>query len=260
VGPLQWLGHQLARYLARPRPGLHVATSRPGLLAATLRKGDVLLVEGTSRFSAAIRTITQSTWSHAALYIGDALSATREDGTPLLIEADVNEGVRAVPVERYAQMHTRICRPVGLAEGEVDALLSYAISRLGQQYNLRNVFDLARFLVRPPPVPERYRRHLLAFGGGEPTSAICSSLIAAAFGSIRYPVLPDIEVARSKGEAGREQVREILHIRDSRLYVPRDFDVSPYFSIVKPTLLADFDPHTLTWASIPALPADAGED
>ena len=57
MGPLQWLGHQLARYLARPRPGLHVATSRPGLLATTLRKGDVLLVEGTSRFSAAIRTI-----------------------------------------------------------------------------------------------------------------------------------------------------------------------------------------------------------
>jgi hypothetical protein len=259
VSVLQWLGHRLAGYLARPRPGLHVATSRPGLLAATLRKGDVLLVEGTSRFSAAIRTLTQSTWSHAALYIGDALSASRGDDTPLLIEADVNDGVRAVPVERYAQMHTRICRPVGLREEEIDAVLAYAIGRLGQQYDLRNIIDLARYLVRPPPVPERYRRHLLAFGGGEPTSAICSSLIAAAFASIRYPVLPDIEIARSKGEAGREQVREILHIRDSSLYVPRDFDVSPYFAVVKPSL-RDFDPHALTWATPPALAAEAGED
>ncbi|HEU4664892.1 MAG TPA: YiiX/YebB-like N1pC/P60 family cysteine hydrolase [Dokdonella sp.] len=256
---LQWIGHRLAGYLARPRPSLHVATSRPGLLAATLRKGDVLLVEGTSRFSAAIRTITQSTWSHAALCIGDALSASRGDHASLLIEADVNDGVRAVPVERYAQMHTRICRPVGLDAAEIEAVLAYAIGRLGQQYDLRNIVDLARYLVRPPPVPERLRRHLLAFGGGEPTSAICSSLIAAAFASIRYPVLPDIEIARSKGDAGREQVREILHIRDSSLYVPRDFDVSPYFAIVKPSL-RDFDPHALTWAAVPSLAAEAGED
>ncbi len=249
MGVLQWLGRRLARYLAQPRPSTHVATSRPGLLAATLRKGDVLLVEGTSRFSAAIRTITQSTWSHAALYIGDALAASRDDDTPLLIEADVAEGVRAVPVSRYAQMHTRICRPVGLGEGEVDALLAYAISRLGQQYDLRNIVDLARYLVRPPPVPDRLRRRLLSFGGGEPTHAICSSLIAAAFQSIRYPVLPDIEIARNKGEAGREQLREILHIRDSNLFVPRDFDVSPYFEIVKPTLHHDFDPHLLVWAT-----------
>ena len=27
-------------------------------------------------------------------------------------------------------------------------------------------------------------------------------------------------------------VREILHIRNSTLYVPRDFDISPYFKIV----------------------------
>jgi hypothetical protein len=259
VHPLRWIGQKLARYLSEPRDVAHAMTHHPERLAATLQKGDVLLVEGTSRFSAAIRTLTQSTWSHAALYIGDALSASRGDDTPLLIEADVNDGVRAVPVERYAQMHTRICRPVGLREEEIDAVLAYAIGRLGQQYDLRNIIDLARYLVRPPPVPERYRRHLLAFGGGEPTSAICSSLIAAAFASIRYPVLPDIEIARSKGEAGREQVREILHIRDSSLYVPRDFDVSPYFAVVKPSL-RDFDPHALTWATPPALAAEAGED
>jgi hypothetical protein len=259
VNPLHWLGGKLARYLATPRDGMHVATSRPGLLAATLQKGDVLLVEGTSRFSAAIRTLTQSTWSHSALYIGDALAASRGDDTPLLIEADINDGVRAVTVDRYARMHTRICRPVGLGEAEIDSLLSYAIARLGQQYDLRNIVDLARYLVRPPPVPERFRRRLLALGSGEPTTAICSSLIAAAFASIQYPVLPDIEIARSKGAAGREQVREILHIRDSSLYVPRDFDVSPYFNIIKPTVLHDFDPHALTWAAVPALSVDESE-
>jgi hypothetical protein len=260
VGALQAIGRRIAAHLARPRASGHVATSRPGLLAASLREGDVLLVEGTSRFSAAIRTLTQSTWSHAALYIGGALSASRGDATPLLIEADVNDGVRVVPVERYALMHTRICRPVGLRDDEVAMLLSYAIARLGQQYDLGNLVDLARYLVRPPPVPDRYRRRLLAFGGGEPTRAICSSLIAAAFASIRYPVLPDVEVLRARGDAGRDTLREVLHIRDSSLYVPRDFDVSPYFRIVKPTLEADFDPHALHWARPPRMPVDGAED
>jgi hypothetical protein len=30
--------------------------------------------------------------------------------------------------------------------------------------------------------------------------------------------------------------------------VPRDFDVSPYFQVVKPTLEAGFDPRRLAWA------------
>ena len=247
--PLRWIGRKLARYLSEPRDGAHVTTSRPDLLASTLRKGDVLLVEGTSRFASAIRYITQSTWSHAALYVGDALGASIDGETMLFIEADINEGVRAMPLSYYVHWHTRICRPVGLTETEIDALIRYVADRIGNQYDVRNVIDLARYLIRTPPVPERYKRRLLALGSGDPTRAICSSLIAAAFASVRYPVLPDVEIARSKGEAGKDQVREILHIRDSTLYAPRDFDVSPYFRIVKPSLQQGFDPHTLTWAS-----------
>jgi len=258
VGPLSWIGHKLAHYLSEPRDGFSIATSRRGMLAASLRKGDVLLVEGSSRFAAAIRTITQSTWSHAALCVGDAL-AEEHGAAPMLVEADINEGVRAVPVSHYAQLHTRICRPVGVHAEEIDALAAYAIHRIGQQYDLRNVIDLARYLVHPPPLPQKYRRRLLSIGSGEPTRAICSSLIAAAFASINYPVLPDIEVARNEGADGEHQLREILHIRDSRLYAPRDFDVSPYFRIVKPTLEHGFDPHVLTWAERATLPPDAGE-
>ena len=245
--PLHRLGRRLARYLSAPRGVVHVATSRPGLLAATLRKGDVLLVEGTSRFASAIRTITQSNWSHAALFIGDT-PVPGADPAPRFVEADINAGVRTVPIDAFASLHTRICRPVGLGDAEIDAVVAYAIARIGDQYDLRNVIDLARFLLRPPPVPERYRRRLLALGSGDPTRAICSSLIAAAFAEVRYPVLPDIEVVLATGDGGEEQAREILHIRDSHLYAPRDFDMSPYFHIVKPTLEQGFDPHRLVWA------------
>ena len=43
----------------------------PSVLRRTLQPGDVLLVEGNSRLAATIKFLTQSTWSHAALYVGD---------------------------------------------------------------------------------------------------------------------------------------------------------------------------------------------
>jgi hypothetical protein len=72
---------------------------------------------------------------------------------------------------------------------------------------------------------------------------ICSALIAQAFDAVRYPILPKITRAGS-----RQARREILHIRDSSLYMPRDFDISPYFEIVKPTIVHGFDYTTLHWA------------
>ena len=65
------IGDRLAAYLLAPRPhGAMVATVAPELLEATLRPGDVLLVEGESRVSMAIKVLTQSNWSHAALFVG----------------------------------------------------------------------------------------------------------------------------------------------------------------------------------------------
>jgi hypothetical protein len=42
--------------------------------------------------------------------------------------------------------------------------------------------------------------------------------------------------------------KEILHIRHHSLYAPRDFDVSPFFAIVKPTIETGFDYKQMTWA------------
>lgn len=36
-------------------------------------------------------------------------------------------------------------------------------------------------------------------------------------------------------------------MRHHSLFVPRDFDVSPYFAIVKPSLAACFDHRSLVW-------------
>lgn len=237
-GALRWFGGRLARFLARPsRRAPHPPTCTPEQLDLTLHKGDVLLVEGNSRFSAAIQYLTQSTWSHSALCVEDAAPGGALEA-PRLLEADINEGVRLVPVSFYGASHTRICRPVGLAPEELETVAAHARERLGQRYDLKNVFDLARWLIQRPPVPDAWKRRLLRFGSGDPTRAICSSLIAQAFRSIGYPILPE----RLPGWDVGVTAREARLIREHNLFTPRDFDVSPYFEVVKPTLAGGFAP------------------
>ncbi|MDX1636597.1 MAG: YiiX/YebB-like N1pC/P60 family cysteine hydrolase [Balneolaceae bacterium] len=249
---LEQFGYRLAEYLSSAdEEDQAVSTCSREDLLATLKPGDVLLVDGNSRISMAIKYITQSTWSHAALFAGYELvnsGDTTEERDPLLIEADVTEGVRTVPLGKYCQMHTRICRPVGLSQWEITQVINYMADRIGHQYDLKNIIDLARYLIQTPPVPRRHRRKLLALGSGDPTKAICSSLIALAFQSVQYPILPHLEVDESSSRAKKQAHDEILHIRHHSLFAPRDFDVSPYFRIVKPTLRGGFDPHTLNWA------------
>ncbi|EIK54729.1 hypothetical protein YO5_18227 [Stutzerimonas stutzeri TS44] len=247
---LHTLGLRLARHLGRPRPGYsQLPTFAPEHLATSLRVGDVLLVEGTSRLSSTIKYLTQSTWSHAALYVGDRLGPVPGAGEPAqaLIEADVVAGVRLMPLAHYQAEHTRICRPVGLNEADLSALLDYLRARLGLGYDLRNLFDLARYLIRPP-LPGRLKRRMIALGSGSPTRAICSTLLAQAFESIHYPILPEIVSDDPMHPALEQARREQLHIRNYSLFVPRDFDVSPYFRIVKPQLQHHFDFHRLQWA------------
>lgn len=238
------VGRGLARWLNRPRQSeSRVGTADPKALAAVLRPGDVLLVEGSSRISSGIKYLTQSSWSHSTLCIARPDPDAIPDREPsVLLEVDVSEGVRLVPLSRYSAQHTRICRPVGLSEEEIGKVVADSIARVGQRYDMKNIWDLARYLIPHPPVPKRWRRRLLAFGSGDPTRAICSSLIAESYHGIKYPILPSLRALVAR-EGGREEAREVLHIRHHSLFTPRDFDVSPYFDIIKPTIELGFDPH-----------------
>lgn len=236
---LRILGRLLANYLNHPSSSYVTRSTTPlESLAKTLAPGDVLLVEGNLRVSTAIKYLTQSTWSHAALYVGDHLRLRNSNGEELtLIEADLCCGVTAVPLSKYANFQTRICRPIGLSDVDRTRIVQYAASRLGNTYDLKNVTDLMRYLLPTPPVPTPLRRRLLAFGSGEPTKAICSTLIAQAFQSVRYPILPIVTKTSTGVDSPAKQFeREIFHIRHYSLFTPRDFDISPYFQIVKPTI------------------------
>jgi len=249
--PLDSIGAKLAQWLTRESPRYKPYTpSDYETLSATLQPGDIILVEGNQFLSASIKYLTQSTWSHAAFYIGDALPAPKDGSEPRrLIEVTLAEGCIATPLSSYQHYNTRICRPVGLSDADRATIVAFMVNHLGTQYDLRNIFDLLRYFLPFPPVPVRWRRRLIAFGSGKPTRAICSSLIAQAFQSVQYPILPEITLAPGRAHASSDYSRrEILHIRHHALFAPRDFDLSPYFRIIKPTLEKGFDYKALTWS------------
>ncbi|RTR07099.1 YiiX/YebB-like N1pC/P60 family cysteine hydrolase [Halomonas nitroreducens] len=235
---LERCGYWLGCWLSCPRPWYRTVPAYDEDVCGCLRPGDVLLVEGSSRLSTVIKYLTQSSWSHAALYVGEH-QARRLGAEPgqWFIEADLAEGVRMVGFAAYRGHTLRICRPVGLSASEIEQLIDFAHARVGHRYDLRNIVDLARYLMPLPPVPVTWRRSLLALGSGDPTRAICSTLLAEAFQSVHYPILP-IRVAGH---------RRLFRRRHYTLFTPRDFDISPFFEVVKPRLVGGFSPRELRW-------------
>jgi len=132
--------------------------------------------------------------------------------------------------------------PASLSAEDAAGVVRHAVARIGHRYDLRNVFDLLRYLMPTPPVP---------LGSGDPTRAICATLIAQAFASVRYPILPTVERRPSDGLLCPACVDEILHVRHHCLYVPRDFDVSPCLEVIKPTLAGGVDHRQLRWNESP---------
>lgn len=233
-----------------------------------IRPGDVLLIEGRSRVSSVIRTLTQSPWTHAALYLGRLIDFEDEetqaiirnhipdikDNTRLIIEDLMDRGTVITSLHFYRQHHIRICRPIGITPIDMQLVISYAIKALGQPYNVRQLLDLARFLLPWTVLPRRWGSSLFSTSSGEPESGICSSLIAEAFASVQFPVLPFVI---PHGEEGVE----VFH-RNPHLYSPKDFDYSPYFEIIKYPLFNPDEPlpyyRRLPWSKSGWLHQDYG--
>jgi hypothetical protein len=243
-----------------------------------VRKGDVVLVDGEQRVSEVIKYLTQSTWSHSVLYVGDELlrrhperreelvAAHGDEAAHLVVEA-LPEGVSATPLVKYASCNLRVCRPYGIQRDHLQQILDEVINQIGFRYDLKNVFDLARYFLPVSLVPRRFRRQALEFGSGLPTSVICSSLIARAFQNVGFPILPTLipseEPARPLGLFDRlrrlQPPYPALFHQIPSLITPRDFDLSPYFTIVKFNAVeASFDYRRVKWTATPSRAAGGG--
>lgn len=263
------------------KPIAHYELTIPNDLAQlrrNIRKGDVILVEGNQRISECIKYLTQSSWSHSCLYAGDeALKHNPElhrelieeygdEANYLVIEALVESGVVLAPLSKYRDFNIRICRPYGLTAADQRAVVRRALDNVGLRYDLRNIFDLARYFLPVSLVPARLRRQALHFGSGDPTRVICSSMIAECFSRVRFPVVPRYEpfppgfepIRNAAGFLRRFSRKSgsypgLLRMVSPTLITPRDFDLSPYFQIIKFNVIEDsrFDYHNLLWIEDP---------
>lgn len=206
-----------------------------------IRPADVLLVEGRNRVSYVIKQITLSNWSHSALYIGRLHDIDNPDirsrvmqfysGNPdeqLLIESVMGRGTIITPLSFYKDRNIRICRPRGLSREDAQKITNFVVDHLGTRYSLRHIFDLARFMFPWGIMPRHWRSSLFVHNALKPTEEICSSLIASAFQSVHFPILPEI-IHSDDGIT--------LVSRNPRLFTPKDFDFSPFFDIIKYPLL-----------------------
>ena len=138
---------------------------------------------------------------------------------------------------------------------DADTISRFAIGRLGRQYAIRQNLDLARLLFPWSILPRRWRSCLFERSAGYPTKEICSSMIAEAFSSVNFPILPIIKKDALKG------VR--FYHRNPRLFTPRDFDYSPYFEIIKyPLFEVGNTPsyRNLPWSEEPLPIAEDGQE
>jgi Permuted papain-like amidase enzyme, YaeF/YiiX, C92 family len=245
-------------------------------LKRQIRKGDVILVEGNERISEVIKYLTQSSWSHSALYIGDEaikrdpelrLTLAKEYGEEanyMVVEALVQSGVVMTPLANYRKFNIRICRPYRLSESDLRVVMDEALASVGRRYDLRNALDLARYFLPVSLVPARFRHTALRFGSGDPTRAICSSMIAECFDKVRFPIVPRIELLPEGNPVVHDAPHRLgrlisktpklppglYHMISPSLVTPRDFDLSPYFEVIKFNLIAGarFDYRRIVWA------------
>ncbi|MBF0127108.1 MAG: hypothetical protein HQM02_07840 [Magnetococcales bacterium] len=249
------LKSRVVTWLMEEEPPQGLPLSDYDRMANAIRPGDVLLVEGRSRISRVIKAITQSPWSHAALYLGslnqveepwlrkkisDHISLPPDER--LIVEAILGQGVILSPLSIYRREHIRICRPRGITDQDVRRVITHAINRLGHGYDIRQILDLARLLLPYGIIPRRWRSSLFGRRPGPDVKTVCACMLAEAFMSVHFPIVPVVQ-RDIHGQL-------ILYPRNSRLHMPRDFDHSPYFEIVKYPLVSFDDManyHTLPW-------------
>lgn len=213
------------------------AINNPDKLLASLKPADVLLFEGRTRVGEIIKLITLSPWIHSALYVGrlseikDPVTKTRvrkfykgDPNQQLVIESLLGYGTVVRPMKDYMQDNLRVCRPTYIKASDQKKVICFAAEHLGLAYDVRQLLDLARFFFPYGILPRHWRSSLFQHNTGKPTHVVCSGMIARCFQSVSYPILPVVT---------DDMEQKKIYKRHFRLFVPADFDYSPYFEIVK---------------------------
>jgi hypothetical protein len=260
---VQYLRNSIFRRLEAPRRNYEkTMINNMDNLYRVIRKGDVILVEGNSEISRMIKLLTQSSWSHSAIYVGDELLINGDaggeptikqfgtDAHHMLVEAFTGTGVTAAPLRKYQDFNIRVCRPYGILPQDMDSVISDVIGNLGKQYDHRNILDLGLMLLPPVVNPFKKRTIHACLGNCNEFQVICSGMIARAFQRVGYPIVPALgPVPTDATSKPHNPYGASLIMRHYSQIMPKHFDISPNFQIIKFNIIegGEFDYKTL-WA------------
>jgi len=260
---VEYLRDQAFRHLEAPRRYYEkTMINNMDNLFRVIRKGDIILVEGNSEISRMIKLLTQSSWSHSAICVGDELVINGDgrgeriikqfgnDADHMLVEAFTGTGVTAAPIRKYLDFNIRVCRPYGILPQDLDSVVSEVIDNLGKQYDHRNIIDLGLMLLPPFLNPFKKRTIHACLGNCNEFQVICSGMIARAFQRVGYPIIPALgPIPMDASSKQHNPYGASLIMRHYSQIMPKHFDISPNFEIIKFNIIegGDFNYKAL-WA------------
>lgn len=196
------------------------------------------------------------------MYVGDELikkgQSSREkylkefgeDAHHLVIEAFTGKGVIASPIRKYQDHNIRVCRPFGISSKDLQTVITEVISNLGKQYDQQNIIDIALMLLPSWMNPFRKRTITACIGKCTEFKVICSGMVAQALQRVGYPIVPGLYPPEEEPKiSNKNPYGAKLIMRHYSQVLPRDFDLSPNFEIIKFNIIKGdkFNYKTLPW-------------
>ena len=179
-------------------------------LKRTLRAGDVILIDGGQLVSEWIKVFSYHTWSHCALWIGDAAPNAN------IVESLMDEVVVLSDIEKYSDLNLRICRPAGVSKEQIRRVVRYAMEHAGCAYDEHNVTQFVHFSFAGKCDPSA------PIGRLDENRFTCSSLIAAAYEAAGVPIIRCYDRAKD----------QYVCFHPTQIQ-PKDFDLSLNFEVIK---------------------------
>lgn len=173
-----------------------------------------------------------------------------EDARHLIIEAFTGQGVVAAPLRKYRDHNIRVCRPFTINSKDLQAVIAEVISNLGKLYDQKNIIDIALMLLPSWINPFKKRSIRACLGNCNNFQVICSGMIARAFQRVGYPIVPGLYPLEDEQKiSNKNPYGAKLVMRHYSQVLPRDFDLSPNFEIIKFNIITGgkFNYKSLPW-------------
>ena len=202
-------------------------------LKRALRPGDVILIEGEHWVSDWIKVFSYHTWTHCVMWVGESPILPKgvnrdfvEKGgnvvESLMKDADGNKrGIVLTNLDKYQDCNLRICRPMGITRDRLRLAIRFVLDHIGCEYDELNLTEFVHFTFANDNDPTK------PIGQLDDGKFTCSSLMAAAFDSVEFPIIHFYD-----------QTQNVYVPYHPTQVQPKDFDLSLNFQIIKtPALL-----------------------